>query len=492
MTTAVNSTLSLTIGLLVKHPNEPGAILSAFDPKEVNLDLMHKSSEHPHHSENETKGIDASDFLMMNPALYSKCMNRPFEILDTLEEDAHMHEILEGPESLPTQLHWSHHLPSLTNLIIPPSELAYFQQLRCLNLSSNALTSLPLSIFTLIQLSELNLGYNQLVTLSPLIGCLSDLEELYLNGNQLTKLPSTLSLCKRLKILDISDNYLSWLPAGLVVTTQLRKLWINHNRFYEAFINPVVIAPSFFLYQPLSSPPRLLQLALQVVAKHLKVLGPHAYCRHAPNTRFTTAMNKHLLHQLHSSDVFSKASRRSLEQVLMGLLHAEPLDPSLLPQYFYGLHPTSSTSMTSSLPRSLVVHASTSVPPLPKSSIPPPIQTHLFWGISAAAPVLSPQIPSPLSTSSIPSPPSAYQHYCLFQILSSPMLWSLFLTQGLCSCCQGGIHLIPSLETPLLFGTVHTCPNDQWLPIVHELCSIACWNKVTHHLWRKIKRVKPS
>jgi len=80
-----------------------------------------------------------------------------------------------------------------------------------LELSGKRLTSLPLELFDLTNLSKLYLSNNQLTYLPNEISKLENLTELYLDFNQLMSLPAGISELKNLTIVPDSTNYTFYL-----------------------------------------------------------------------------------------------------------------------------------------------------------------------------------------------------------------------------------------------------------------------------------------
>ncbi|GAX78678.1 hypothetical protein CEUSTIGMA_g6116.t1 [Chlamydomonas eustigma] len=84
-----------------------------------------------------------------------------------------------------------------------------------LNLSQNALRSLPSEIAMLKKLKVLNLKENQISVLPSSIGGCKGLVELHLGFNTLSSLPDSLSECSELKLIDVRNNKLQELCVGL-------------------------------------------------------------------------------------------------------------------------------------------------------------------------------------------------------------------------------------------------------------------------------------
>ncbi|KAG2863092.1 hypothetical protein PC113_g5719 [Phytophthora cactorum] len=128
------------------------------------------------------------------------------------------------------------------------------QSLRSLNLSFNALSTLPDGVGALPKLQELNFKSNVLGSLPSAVGNLSELvilngennalqwlpsgcgehwgllEELRLSHNRLVVLPVTLGLLRSLRRLHLSNNHIPGLPLELGALTSLRELDVSWNQ----------------------------------------------------------------------------------------------------------------------------------------------------------------------------------------------------------------------------------------------------------------------
>ncbi|OWZ18653.1 putative LRR protein [Phytophthora megakarya] len=128
------------------------------------------------------------------------------------------------------------------------------QNLRSLNLSYNALSTLPDGIGSIPKLQELNFKSNALLSLPSAVGNLSELvvlngennalqwlptdcgehwglmEKLVLSHNRLAGLPATLGLLCSLRTLHLSNNRLTALPLELAALTRLRELDVSWNQ----------------------------------------------------------------------------------------------------------------------------------------------------------------------------------------------------------------------------------------------------------------------
>ncbi|KAG7383608.1 hypothetical protein PHYPSEUDO_003534 [Phytophthora pseudosyringae] len=128
------------------------------------------------------------------------------------------------------------------------------QSLRSLNLSFNALSTLPDGVGAISKLQELNFKSNALGSLPSAVGNLSELvilngennalqwlppgcgehwgllEVLRLSHNGLAALPDTLGLLRSLRTLHLSNNRLTGLPLELGALTSLRELDVSWNQ----------------------------------------------------------------------------------------------------------------------------------------------------------------------------------------------------------------------------------------------------------------------
>lgn len=96
-----------------------------------------------------------------------------------------------------------------------PPEIAKFDHLKKLYISSNRLTNLPDVVYNLTKLERITAVDNQLTELSHNIENLTELRSLRISHNKLTTLPPEISSLHRLEYLDVSDNRLSTLPDSL-------------------------------------------------------------------------------------------------------------------------------------------------------------------------------------------------------------------------------------------------------------------------------------
>ena len=96
-------------------------------------------------------------------------------------------------------------------------ELAQLKKLRVLDLSDNAIDSLPDALFQLSALRDLNLSYNHISYLSHRVEKLKRINTLQLQRNKLRRIPVAISSLHRLHELNLQANPLTTLPslAGL-------------------------------------------------------------------------------------------------------------------------------------------------------------------------------------------------------------------------------------------------------------------------------------
>jgi Leucine-rich repeat (LRR) protein len=111
-----------------------------------------------------------------------------------------------------------------------PAAIGQLTNLQSLYLSNNQLTSLPPAIGQLTNLQSLYLINNQLTSLPPAIGQLTNLQSLYLINNQLTSLPLEIGQLTNLQSLDLSNNQLTSLPPEIDQLTNLQSLDLSNNK----------------------------------------------------------------------------------------------------------------------------------------------------------------------------------------------------------------------------------------------------------------------
>ena len=95
-----------------------------------------------------------------------------------------------------------------------PDDVGLLIKVHKLNVASNALTSLPVSLCTMAALKVLRLENNKLESLPEGIGSLSKLEELVVADNHLRVVPASLSKLTRLQRCDFARNKLQSTAAA--------------------------------------------------------------------------------------------------------------------------------------------------------------------------------------------------------------------------------------------------------------------------------------
>jgi len=93
-----------------------------------------------------------------------------------------------------------------------PAQLSRLKKLRVLDLSENAIDTLPYGLFRLSELTDLNLSGNQLTGLSNKIGTLKRLKTLELQSNKLHDVPAAIGNFHQLQQLNLQANPLDTLP----------------------------------------------------------------------------------------------------------------------------------------------------------------------------------------------------------------------------------------------------------------------------------------
>jgi Leucine-rich repeat (LRR) protein len=99
-----------------------------------------------------------------------------------------------------------------------------------IDLTNLTLTSLPLELWNLSQLTLINLSKNRLSSISEKIENLSQLKYLYLSENKLETLPPNIWNLPQLEILYASKNLLISLPINTMKNHPLKELSIGGNR----------------------------------------------------------------------------------------------------------------------------------------------------------------------------------------------------------------------------------------------------------------------
>mmetsp|Transcript_560 Transcript_560/g.1284 ORF Transcript_560/g.1284 Transcript_560/m.1284 type:complete len:1538 (-) Transcript_560:24-4637(-) len=104
-----------------------------------------------------------------------------------------------------------------------------FQALRILDVSNNAITSLPDSIVRISSLQSLDVSSNQLTELPADLGMLLNLKELLANNNKLAFLPDSMRRLHLLTRLHIADNRLTELPSFMAFLKNLEDVSTANN-----------------------------------------------------------------------------------------------------------------------------------------------------------------------------------------------------------------------------------------------------------------------
>uniref|UniRef100_T1IV51 Leucine-rich repeat-containing protein 57 n=1 Tax=Strigamia maritima TaxID=126957 RepID=T1IV51_STRMM len=113
---------------------------------------------------------------------------------------------------------------------IPNDLFKMIKVLRTLDLSDNKLVVLPSNIGQFLQLKHLTLSKNRLKELPNEIGNLKKLENVYLNDNNLTCLPSNMSMLKHLRIISLSNNKLTSFPIVLLHLPHIEVVDLSRNK----------------------------------------------------------------------------------------------------------------------------------------------------------------------------------------------------------------------------------------------------------------------
>ncbi|MGR0481183.1 MAG: COR domain-containing protein [Candidatus Electronema sp. V4] len=124
-----------------------------------------------------------------------------------------------------------------------------------LNLSAEALSSLPSQLFQLTNLKALDLSYNPITALPSELFQMTGLFGLILSGLNLTQLPSEIFHLSNLTRLDLSENHLTQLPPEICQLPKLKHLILEGN--------------------PLTSPPyEIVQQGIEAIRQYFASLQP--------------------------------------------------------------------------------------------------------------------------------------------------------------------------------------------------------------------------
>ncbi|MBF9237988.1 serine/threonine-protein kinase [Hymenobacter sp. BT683] len=155
-----------------------------------------------------------------------------FDLADTLEV---LNLSGNALSSLPDDLGRLHRLRIIfcsdNDFTEVPAVLGQCPQLSMVGFKANRIRTLPGAALT-PALRWLILTDNQLEALPPEIGNCQTLQKLMLAGNQLTELPATLARCTNLELLRIAANQLTELPKWLLAMPKLAWLAYAGNPFY--------------------------------------------------------------------------------------------------------------------------------------------------------------------------------------------------------------------------------------------------------------------
>jgi hypothetical protein len=111
------------------------------------------------------------------------------------------------------------------HLITLPAEISqFFPNLRVLNLTENRITSVPVEISQLSNLTELSLGCNKITSVPPEIYDLENLETLCLNHNKITSIPVGISQLSNLKYFSIGNNKITSVSSEIYDLKSLETL----------------------------------------------------------------------------------------------------------------------------------------------------------------------------------------------------------------------------------------------------------------------------
>ncbi len=102
--------------------------------------------------------------------------------------------------------------------------------LKKLELRSNKIAQVPISIYSLGSLKYLDLSHNVINQLPEFFGSLKSLEYLNLRYNNLTDIPNSFGALKVLKTLDLKHNKLTTLPKSIKKLTSLEVLNLHGNK----------------------------------------------------------------------------------------------------------------------------------------------------------------------------------------------------------------------------------------------------------------------
>ncbi|URI08041.1 leucine-rich repeat-containing serine/threonine-protein kinase [Aquincola tertiaricarbonis] len=112
---------------------------------------------------------------------------------------------------------------------LPPEVLALADTLEVLDLSNNALTTLPEGLATLTRLHTLFASSNRFERLPPMLGRLPRLDTLGFKANRIAQVPAQ-ALAPTLRWLILTDNQVAELPPTLADCAPMQKLMLAGNQ----------------------------------------------------------------------------------------------------------------------------------------------------------------------------------------------------------------------------------------------------------------------
>ena len=157
-----------------------------------------------------------------------------FDLADTLEIlDLSGNALSTLPNDLPRLKKLRIIFCSVNQFTVLPAILGACPQLTMIGFKSNRIQTVPAAALPR-GLRWLILTDNAVVALPPAIGQCTQLQKLMLAGNQLAALPTELATCARLELLRISANQLTTFPAWLLAMPRLSWLAYAGNPFSAA------------------------------------------------------------------------------------------------------------------------------------------------------------------------------------------------------------------------------------------------------------------
>ena len=157
-----------------------------------------------------------------------------FELADTLEIlDLSGNALSTLPDDLPRLTKLRVLFCSANQFTVLPAILGACAQLTMIGFKSNRIHTVPATALP-AALRWLILTDNQITAMPASIGHCTELQKLMLAGNRLRELPDELAACTRLELLCIAANRLTALPAWLLAMPTLAWLAFAGNPFSEA------------------------------------------------------------------------------------------------------------------------------------------------------------------------------------------------------------------------------------------------------------------